>query len=423
MPLEPILTNLEENIADDLSVERLAGAGRLSRTQLYREFYTATGHSVKEYVRKRRLSEALALIKHTDSPLTQIAHECGYGTEQALCKSVKAATGQTPAQYKANGEEYYFPACEGLRAQVVTVAAETIPPTLCLRYYDSRLYGIENRALAWLFASRTAYRGRIFGRNGKQEGAKLCYELYIESDDADQPAVSGTFAKTTAPNIEDEINAAWDYLYNGWLKTSMFAVSAGQIPSPWFEEYIHAGGQIKRLQLYLPVTKRPGFHKIRVQRCEEMHFLAASRSGPDAEKDASEAVVRFLTAYHPRLAQSARHLYVSTEAESAPGLRLVRTYAQHTSYTCGIQLQSPIHLPSGCGLQILVRPAGEYAVLEGDCCGDTGAYEAVLAAWMDGMGLRAAAAPFAVYEVAENNRKQDARANIYRQIGKFGTNG
>jgi AraC-like DNA-binding protein/predicted transcriptional regulator YdeE len=415
MPLDPLLAELEQNIADDLRVERLAEAGQLSRTQLYREFYNATGHSVKEYVRKRRLSEALALVKHTDMPLTQIAHDCGYGTEQALCKIVKAAVGQTPAQYKASGEEYYFPSYDGTQGLPVTVATETIPPTRRLRYYDSQLQGLENRALAWLFASRPDYSGRIFGRNGKQEGAKLCYELYIESDCADQPGVSGTFAKTTCPNIEDEINAAWDYLYNDWLKTSMFAYAE----QPWFEEYIHAGRQIKRLRLYLPVVKRPGFHKIRLRQCGETHFLVARKSGANAEKASSDAVVRFLTAHYPRLAQTARQLYVSTAQEGGPGLRLVRAQ----TYTCGIQLQAPINLPPGCNIEILTRPAGEYAVLEGDCCGDTSAYEAVLAAWMGGMGLQASAAPFAVYEVAENFHKRDARVKIYREIEKFGTNG
>ena len=77
MPLDPLLAELEQNIANDLNVNRLAETGRLSRTQLYREFYNTTGHSVKEYVRKRRLSMALALIKHTDMPLVKIADECG----------------------------------------------------------------------------------------------------------------------------------------------------------------------------------------------------------------------------------------------------------------------------------------------------------------------------------------------------------
>jgi len=44
MPLEPLLAKLEQNIADDFSMERLAEAGQLSHSQLYREFYNATGH-------------------------------------------------------------------------------------------------------------------------------------------------------------------------------------------------------------------------------------------------------------------------------------------------------------------------------------------------------------------------------------------
>jgi len=406
-------------------VERLAGAGLLSRSQLYREFYSATGHSVKEYIRKRRLSKALALVKHTDTPLEQIAQECGFGSPQALCKSVKAAIGQTPMQYKAGGGEYYFPALAeyGLQGreegrawqQPVTVAAETIPPTLCLRYYDSRLPGLEDRALAWLFAERPGYCGRVFGRNGKQEGPKLCYELYIESPDANRPASAGTFAQIACPNAEREISAAWDYLYNDWLKTSMYAM-AGQpwADMPYFEEYIHAGGQVKRLQLYLPVVKRPGFHKIQLCRCREMRFLTARRSGADAERAAARAVMEFLAARHPGLARSARQFYVSTVPDTGPGLHI----AQRKAYVCGIALQAPLGLPSSCDVEIVTHPAGEYAVLEGDCCGDTGAYEAVLASWARGMGLNAEKPPFAVYETGGSYDRQDISVKIYQEIEK-----
>ena len=418
MPLDSILEAMEQNLAGDLKVEELAEAGFLSRTQLYREFYSATGHSVKEYVRKRRLSRALTLIKHTDMPLLRISQDCGFGSQQALCKGVKAATGQTPMQYKAGGDEYYFPALQGhdagRPAQTVTVSTETIPPTLRLLYYDSRLQGIENRALAWLFAERPGYRGRIFGRNGKQKGSKLCYELYIEADNTDQPAVTGTFAKTICQNHEPEITAAWDYLYDSWLKTSMFA----QTEQPWFEEYIHTNGQVKRLTLYLPVQKRPGFHKIQLCRCGDMHFLVSRKSGAHAEEAASKAVMEFLAAHHPRLAQTARQFYVSTAQDGGPGLRLM----QGKSYACGIALPSLLQLPPGCGMEIVTWPAGEYAVLEGDCCGDSGTYQSVLATWMEGMGLQAAEGTFAVYEADGGFDTQNIRVKIYSQV-KNGTNG
>jgi len=410
MPLEPLFAALEQNITDSLNVERLAETGHLSRSQLYREFYSVTGHSVKEYVRKRRLSKALAMIKHTDMPLRKIAKECGFSSEQALCKSVKAVLNQTPKEYRASGDEYYFPACEDQQDHVVTITTETIPPTLCLRYYDSCLKGIENRALAWLFAARPDYNSRIFGRRGAQQGSKLCYELHIEAESADQPAVSSTFAKISCPDIEDEINAAWDYLYNNWLKTSMFT----QAEQPWFEEYIHANGHVKRLQLYLPVQKRQGFHKIQLCQCDEMQFLIAHSYGKNAEKSASKKAMDFLAANHPRLAQSARQFYVSTAQDQRPGLRLVRG----DGCACGVALQSPLKLPPDCGVEIITQLAGEYAMLEGDCCGDSGAYEAVLAAWIGSMGLTPATAPFSVYEADSSFDKQNIRVKIYWKIEK-----
>ena len=398
MQLDALLAALEQTIAEELNVERLAGAGLLSRSQLYREFYSATGHSVKEYVRKRRLSKALALIKHTDATLAQIAQECGFSLPQALCKSVKSATGQTPSQYRAGGGDYYFPAYEGQPVLPVMVAAETIPPTLHLKYYDSCLKGMEERALAWLFAARPGYRGRIFGRNGKQEGTGLCYELYIEAEDADQPAVSGTFARTICRNREAEIHAAWDYLCNGWLKTSMYA----QADAPYLEEYIHADGHVSRLQLFLPVQKKSGFHKIRLCHCDEMRFLAARGSGAGAEDAASQAVMDFLREHHPDLARTARQFYVAN--------------AQDNSCACGIALPPQLSLPPHCDVELITSPAGEYAVLEGDCCGNTGAYESVLSAWMGSMGLQGAAPAFAVYETDGSFGRREISATIYRAI-------
>jgi predicted transcriptional regulator YdeE len=113
----------------------------------------------------------------------------------------------------------------------------------------------------------------------------------------------------------------------------------------------------------------------------------------------------FLTARHPRLAQSARQFYVSSREKT---------------YTCGIALQTALDLPTNSGLQIITRPAGEYAVLEGDCCGKSGAYESVLASWVNSMGLQVAAAPFAVYETDSGYDKRNIRVKIYQAV-KNGT--
>jgi hypothetical protein len=129
--------------------------------------YNLTGHPVKEYIRKRRLSNALALVKYSDLSFPVIANSCGYLTQQAFCRSVKTAVGQTPLEYKKSGEFYYFPKFGRESGQQITVSKKTIPMTLNIKYYSDKPENIENSAVSRLFSLLPGFNGRIFGRNGE----------------------------------------------------------------------------------------------------------------------------------------------------------------------------------------------------------------------------------------------------------------
>jgi len=90
---------IEENLTAEFDTELLSGIGCVSSPKLYRDFYGLTGHSVKEYVRKRRLSNALALIKASDMELTDIAFQCGYSSYLTLWRAVKQTLGLAPSEY------------------------------------------------------------------------------------------------------------------------------------------------------------------------------------------------------------------------------------------------------------------------------------------------------------------------------------
>ena len=49
-----------------------------------------------------------------------------------------------------------------------------------MKFYHSKLLGIENRAVACLLSVLPGYDGKLFGRNGTQNGNRFCYELYIK---------------------------------------------------------------------------------------------------------------------------------------------------------------------------------------------------------------------------------------------------
>lgn len=391
------IQHIEEHLHGEVSLEQAAQAGFTSLMQLYRDFYAYTGHSVKEYIRKRRLSNALSLIRCSDMSLAEVAYTCGYSSQQALCKCVKSAVFMTPLEYRRSEADYYFPRYDSMAARQVTVAAETIPSVIRAAFYDSRLTGIEEQAIAALRSALPGYRGRIFGRNSRQSGSRFCYELWVEyaPEAAEillcsrafqevklQSEMCLTVAKTIVRNEEQEIGQAWNYLYTDWLTSSMFT----QDEQPYFEEFLCRRNRVNRLALYVPVTKRTDYDRISLVRSSGMIFLASTREGRHGEKEAAQAVMSFLAVYKRSAVRSATTFYVAKDGNSC---------------TCGVKLEDAngLQLPAGSGLELLELPAGSYAVLETGCTGDSRVLEERLETWVKDNGLhRSRRSAFAIYE-------------------------
>jgi AraC family transcriptional regulator len=405
---------IEEQLNSDICLEEAAQAGFISLMQLYRDCYTYTGHSVKEYIRKRRLSNALGLIKCSDMSLADIAYASGYSSQQALCKSVREAVAMTPTEYKKSEAGYYFPRFDNEAARQVTVALEAIPQTLWVRFYHPRLEGIEQEALAALYSLLPAYKGRVFGRNGEQLGCRFCYELAVEyasgladkladsvfTHAAIQPEACRTYAKTTVANEEKSIIQAWNYLYTDWLKTSMFTLASDSC----MEEYLSSGGGVKKLVLYVPVRKRTDYDRISLTWYEGGLFLAASRMGLRAEEEASRAVVSFLEEHRPGAVSAAGQFYVARDGSAC---------------TCGIRLEEELMLPPDRGLELLQIAPGGCAMLESGCCSDSRVLEAILHTWLKENGLEVDTGPtFTIYETGGGYEPEAIRTKIRVKLKK-----
>jgi len=97
--IDAVLRYIEKHLPDELNPENIAERHYISLSQLYRDFYACTGHSIKEYVRKRRISNACEKIKCSNMPLAVIANGSGYETQQAFHKQFKSTVGMTPFEY------------------------------------------------------------------------------------------------------------------------------------------------------------------------------------------------------------------------------------------------------------------------------------------------------------------------------------
>ncbi|QUI21887.1 AraC family transcriptional regulator [Vallitalea pronyensis] len=402
-----IIRYIEAHLYSPITTQQISQVGFISLMQLYRDFYAYTGHSVKEYIRKRRLSNALALVKSSKMTLADIAYYCGYSSQQAFHKQVRSTTGQTPLQYKKSDHYYYYPPFKGPFKTYINVAKERIPATIYLKFYDSQLKGIENRAIEHLFMLLPDFHGRLFGRNGTQSSHKFTYELYLELNDDTQHLVNlnasygdlicygntyhhpvHTYATTTVNNHEEAIHQAWDYLYTDWLQSSMFQ----QAHENFFEEYIIKHGKPIKLKLYLPVKKKSNPYEITIKHAHQMTFLTAQQEGIYAEKKASKQIAHYFGIYYPDILETAQNFIVSKHKDR---------------YLCGIQIDKhQIHFPLPTYIQTLTLAEGYYAILKGDSCVNSSIYEQRLISWLNDNGLSThSRTPFTLYHSSCSKNK------------------
>lgn len=379
--IRDVLPYIEKHLSEELGPERIAGRHFVSISQLYRDFYACTGHSVKEYIRKRRISNACEKIKSSDLPLAIIADESGLQTQPAFNKLFKGVVGMTPMEYRRGDTYFYFyPFDMSDISLAVKVGAEFIPACKTTRFYDSCLLGIENKAIG----SLGQITGRVFGRNGKQIGKQFCYEVMTERAGNAADAGKTDFYATCVVNYnEPEINDSWNYLYNTWLSASMFEESG----NAYFEEYIFQNGKTSKLKLYLPVKKRKTSQNISLSVIREMTFVIARESGYNAERRASEKVMAYLQEHCPLFIRNTQRFYVC---------------AYDNTCECGIECGDGFMLPNDSGLEIMRIPAGRYAVLPDDRLGDIRMGAAKMDLWLVNNAVSHEDTPvFAVYETLD----------------------
>ena len=87
---------IERNSTQPLTLDGIAAACGVSRSHLAHAFGTATGLSVMQYVRARRLSSAARALAAGAPDILSIALDAGYGSHEAFTRAFRDRFQQTP---------------------------------------------------------------------------------------------------------------------------------------------------------------------------------------------------------------------------------------------------------------------------------------------------------------------------------------
>lgn len=99
--LENVVSYIENNYSQPITVNDMANFIKIDRTYLYRLFMNSFKMSPSKFLVKYRLSQSVMLLKTTDSSLTKIALACGFYDSSHFTKCFVAEYGCTPSEYKS----------------------------------------------------------------------------------------------------------------------------------------------------------------------------------------------------------------------------------------------------------------------------------------------------------------------------------
>ena len=95
-----VLLVIERNLGEALSLESLARACDVSRFHLSHAFGEATGRSLMDYVRGRRLTEAARVLANGADDILAVALDAGYGSHEAFTRAFRGQFDTTPEEVR-----------------------------------------------------------------------------------------------------------------------------------------------------------------------------------------------------------------------------------------------------------------------------------------------------------------------------------
>jgi len=91
---------IEENLREDLTLDRIAEALAMSPGHFAHTFKTTTGLAPHHYVVVRRIDRAKALLRNTELPIAEIAHRIGFPNPSYFSFVFHRTTGVTPRRFR-----------------------------------------------------------------------------------------------------------------------------------------------------------------------------------------------------------------------------------------------------------------------------------------------------------------------------------
>ncbi len=98
-----VIDYIEKNLENKINLDSISKTIGYSKFHLNRIFTEQTGITIYKYLQSRRLTIAAEKLVKTDTPITQIAYDAGYDTQQSFSFAFKQVYLYPPKTYRNIG--------------------------------------------------------------------------------------------------------------------------------------------------------------------------------------------------------------------------------------------------------------------------------------------------------------------------------
>lgn len=101
--LQNAINYVEDNLYESIRLENAAKAAFMSQSSFYILFFNVLGTTLKDYIRKRRLSLSSCDLLQTDASILEIALKYQFATYESYSRAFKKLFGISPTIYRLKG--------------------------------------------------------------------------------------------------------------------------------------------------------------------------------------------------------------------------------------------------------------------------------------------------------------------------------
>lgn len=285
------LNYIENHLFEEIELKALAKQALLSEYTFHRFFTYLTGYSFSNYVRNRRLSQAVDYLRNEQASINDLSEMCGYANRPAFNRAFTKFHGLTLTEAKdPQAMVNFFPPIrlnlqidggKTLNYRVETLPAFSVIGTIQEYQLNDQLFDQTCQHWGTFFQNhklrKFAESGKVitnfFGVNRepyfavanprRPESGKLAYftgfaieQSSAEYDRFDLPAqtyavfTSEPYVYREPSNVSKAFNQLQQQIFNSWLPQTDYV----KVDGPELETYV-AVGDHACLEIWLPVER------------------------------------------------------------------------------------------------------------------------------------------------------------------------